>query len=235
MASTSAAATPVADWRNMYEKSIEHPSNLAELRCLFPVRLEQQDTIPKKYTVNLKHIKADAGNVPWTGYYTVYKGVTIALSNAFGVWFEVERRNNEIVAIRVARNSLKLLHKPAEQIDMKELLRSGESIDPSAPPSRAPTPFETPYNPPNVPQEEPEEEPERDEDMYAHIGWSTDTAREPPRHPKRCPRATGDDPFGLDNLLNDPDEKNTIRLEGIPPEKFTGERGQTIPFLTKFK
>jgi hypothetical protein len=24
-------------------------------------------------------------------------------------------------------------------------------------------------------------------------------------------------------------------LEGIPPEKFTGERGQTIPFLTKFK
>jgi hypothetical protein len=45
----------------------------------------------------------------------------------------------------------------------------------------------------------------------------------------------GDDLFGLDNLLNDPDERNTVRLEGIPPEKFTGERGQTIPFLTKFK
>jgi hypothetical protein len=170
MASTSAAAAPVADWRNMYERSIKHPSNLAELRCPFPVRLEQQDTIPKKYTVNLEHIKVDAGKVPWMGYYTVYKGVTIALSNAFDVWFEVERRNSEIVAVRVARNSLKLLHKPADKIDMKELLRLGEPIDPSAPPSRAPTPFETPYNPPNVPREEPEEEPERDKDMYAHIG-----------------------------------------------------------------
>jgi hypothetical protein len=90
MASTSTAATPVAEWRNMYKQSIEHMSNLAELRCLFPVRLEQQDTIPKKYTVNLEHIKADAGNVPWTGYYTVHRGITIALSNAFGVWFEVE-------------------------------------------------------------------------------------------------------------------------------------------------
>jgi hypothetical protein len=183
----------------------------------------------------LEHIKADAGKVPWTGYHMVYKGVTIALSNAFGVWFEVERRNSEIVAIRVARNSLKLLHKPADKINMKELLQSGESIDPLAPPSRAPTPFETPYNPPNIPREEPEEEPERDEDMYAQIGQSTDTAREPPQYPKRRPRVTGDDPFGLDNLLNDLDERNMVRLEGIPPEKFTGERGQTIPFLTKFK
>jgi Retrotransposon gag protein len=135
----------------------------------------------------------------------------------------------------VARNSLKLLHKPADKIDMKELLRSGEPVDPSVPSSHAPTPFKMPYNPPNVPREEPEEEPERDENMHAHIGRSTDTVREPPRHPKRCPRAMGDDPFGLDNLLNDPDERNTVRLEGIPPEKFTGERGQTIPFLTKFK
>jgi hypothetical protein len=118
---------------------------------------------------------------------------------------------------------------------MRELIRSGEPIDATAPPSRALTPFQTPYNPPNVPQEEPEEEPERDEDMHARIGRSTDTAREPPRHPKRRPRGTGDDPFGLDELLNDPNERNTVRLEGIPPEKFTGERGQTIPFLTKFK
>jgi hypothetical protein len=47
----------------------------------------------------LEHIKADAGKVPWMGYYTVYQGITIALSNTFGVWFEVERRNSEIVAV----------------------------------------------------------------------------------------------------------------------------------------
>jgi hypothetical protein len=39
----------------------------------------------------------------------------------------------------------------------------------------------------------------------------------------------------LDDLLNEPNERSTVRLEGIPPEEFTGEKGQTIPFLTKFK
>jgi hypothetical protein len=56
-----------------------------------------------------------------------------------------------------------------------------------------------------------------------------------PYHPRRSPCRTSDNLFGLDNLLNEPNERNTVRLEGIPPEKFTGERGQTIPFLTKFK
>jgi Retrotransposon gag protein len=35
--------------------------------------------------------------------------------------------------------------------------------------------------------------------------------------------------------IDEPIGKNNVRLQGIPPEKFTGERGHTIPFLTKFK
>jgi Retrotransposon gag protein len=118
---------------------------------------------------------------------------------------------------------------------MRELIRLGELIDATAPPSRTQTPFQTPYNPPNIPSNEPEERPERDDNMRANVGRSTDTTREPPRHPRGHPRGDGDDPYGLDDVLDEPIGKNNVRLEGIPPEKFTGERGQTIPFLTKFK
>jgi hypothetical protein len=71
--------------------------------------------------------------------------------------------------------------------------------------------------------------------MRGRIRRLTDTAREPPRRPTGHPRGNGDDPYGLDNMLNEPMGKNNVRLEEIPPEKFTGERGQTIPFLVKFK
>jgi hypothetical protein len=71
--------------------------------------------------------------------------------------------------------------------------------------------------------------------MRANVGRSTDTVREPPRHPMGRPRGDGDDPYGLDDVLDEPIGKNNVRLEGIPPENFTGERGHTIPFLTKFK
>jgi hypothetical protein len=235
MTSTPAATSSSRDWRNTYENSIKHESNPAKVWCPFPVRPEINDTIPKKYTVNMEHILMETGHVPWSGYYTNYKHTRIALSNAWGIWFELKRRGNEVIAIRVARNSLKLLHLPVEGLDMRELIQLGEPIDATAPPSCAQTPFQTPYNPPNVLRDEPEERPERDDDMCANVGQSTDTVCKPPRRPTGRPRGNGNDPYGLDNLLDKPIGKNNVRLEGIPPEKFTGERGQTIPFLTKFK
>jgi hypothetical protein len=93
MASSSSVPGTLSpkDWRNTYDTHLEHPTRLAELRCPFPVRLEQEDNIPKKYTVNMEHIFAHTNRVPWTGYWTAYKGTLMALSNAYGVWFEVEQ------------------------------------------------------------------------------------------------------------------------------------------------
>jgi hypothetical protein len=201
MASTLAMTSPPKDWRNMYEASIEHESNPANMQCPFPIRPEINDMILKKYTVNMEHILMETGHVPWSGYYTNYKHTRIALSNAWGIWFKIERQINEIVAIWVARNSLKLLHLPVEGLDMRELIRSGELIDATAPPSCAPTPFQTPYNPPNIPRNEPEERPKCNDDMCANIRWSTDTMCEPPCHPMGCPQGNGDDPYGLDDVL----------------------------------
>jgi retrotransposon gag protein len=50
------------------------------------------------------------------------------------------------------------------------------------------------------------------------------------------PRGTGDDPFGVWDLPQD-NEKSSPggRLEGNPPEKFSGDRSDTSDFLMHFK
>ena len=40
--------------------------------------------------------------VPWTGYYTQYKGIPLAVANAYGVWFEIQMKNGTFQAIRPA-------------------------------------------------------------------------------------------------------------------------------------
>jgi len=88
------------------------------------------------------------------------------------------------------------------------------------------------------PSPEPEEQPERK--SFAGFGsWrmrSSRTARQPSRPPPRHPRGTGDDPFGLDDLMDEPERTNDKgrRLEGIHPDKFEGDRSKTRRFLNQF-
>ena len=59
---------------------------------------------------------------------------------------------------------------------------------------------------------------------------SSNTERAPP-NPYCYPKGTGDDPMQLNNLRNDSDAKD-IRLKGIPPNRFEGDRSKTVGFLT---
>jgi len=65
---------------------------------------------------------------------------------------------------------------------------------------------------------------------------SSRTARQLSRPPPRHPRGTGDDPFGLNDLLDEPERTNDkgCRLEGIHPDKFEGDRSKTRRFLNQF-
>ena len=62
---------------------------------------------------------------------------------------------------------------------------------------------------------------------------SSNTKRAPP-NPYHYPKGTGDDPMQLNNLSNDNDVKD-ICLEGIPPDRFEGDRNKMVSFLTQFK
>jgi hypothetical protein len=69
--------------------------------------------------------------------------------------------------------------------------------------------------------------------MRIPAGCSTEMEHQPLQRPQ----GTGDDPFGIDDLdleSSHPNNRN-IHLEGIPPNKFEGDRVKTLPFLTQFK
>jgi hypothetical protein len=94
--------------------------------------------------------------------------------------------------------------------------------------SHIPTPFQTPALPPQQPNE-PESKPEGDDDMALKI-HSVDIAKE-----WRQPHGTGNDPFQLKDMLDEPKESQERRLEGISPNKYEGDREKTLAFLTQFK
>jgi len=56
----------------------------------------------------------------------VYKGAKLAVSNSFGVWFKIRKRENKWEAFQVAHTSLDLKHWMLPGINASELIKSGE-------------------------------------------------------------------------------------------------------------
>jgi hypothetical protein len=56
-----------------------------------------------KYTLNLRHlVSGQEPGTPWTGYYAMFKGAKLAISNMFGAWFKIKRRDANWQAVRLA-------------------------------------------------------------------------------------------------------------------------------------
>jgi hypothetical protein len=199
---------------------------LDALRCPFAIKsLEQKDCIPETYTQNLMHLQAGQEQAPWTGYYALHQGAKLAVSNCYSIWFKIQCHNNIWAAIHPAHVSLNLQGNALEGINTKELIASGEPLPTSRAPSQAPS-----HAPSRASLHS---EPERDKPMRIPAGQSTKTEHQSPQRPQ----GTGDDPFGIDNLTSETSHSsnNNIHLEGIPPNKFEGDRAKTVPFLTQFK
>jgi len=201
---------------------------------------------------------------PFTAYYACFKGALLALSNVYRVWFEIRLRpGNTYECFRLARPSLQLKDCPMKGINYARLKLTSLPVTraPSwvASPARlAPldTSMVTPHdgdvfhetnpdereapasNMSRSSSPDPKDQPERK--SFAGFGsWrmrSSQTARQPSRPPRRRPQGTGDDPFGLENLLDEPERTNDKgrRLEGIHPDKFEGDRSKTRRFLNQF-
>ena len=95
----------------------------------------------------------------------------------------------------------------------------------------------TSQDPPQTPYFDQEEraDPESNEEMPQHcsydaVAFSSNTARE--SHPPCQPRGTGDNPFTMGDLDEEERPKSNGRLEGNPPDRFTGDRNKTNKFLT---
>jgi hypothetical protein len=84
------------------------------------LRPEATHNIPIDYALNTTFYTATTtpDSVPWTGYYTNYNGAKLAISNAYGVWFEIRKRGDTWEAHRRARASLHLNDWPLDGLDL---------------------------------------------------------------------------------------------------------------------
>ena len=201
---------------------------------------------------------------PFTAYYACYKGALLALSNVYRVWFEIRlQAGNTYECFHLAQPSLQLKDCPMKGINYARLRLSGLPI--TRAPSQATSPIRlapldttmvTPHdgdvfhetnpddreapasNTSRASLPNPKGQPERK--SFAGFGlWrmrSSLTAQQPSRPPPRHPQGTGDNPFGLKDLLDEPDRMNDKgrHLEGIHPDKFEGDRSKTRRFLNQF-
>ena len=236
------------DWRLRAIENVPTINQLAALRLPMNAMPEQKDTVPAEYARNVRFLLGPQDDAPWIGYFATWRGAKIAVTNIFGVWFEMRRRGEGFEAHRLARPDLDLLDFPLPGIDMTELRLTGEPI--TRPPSRAAMQHEEEtiqvidaplLPPPSQPiaetfyaahvrrAKERGVEPERfDDEGEEEAGHSSATNR-----PPRRPAGTGDDPMTLDALTAPRGEY--LRLEGNPPDRFDGDRERTMRFLTQFR
>jgi hypothetical protein len=155
----------------------------------------------------------------------MYQGAKLAVSNVYGIWFKIQHCNNFWAAICPAQMNLNLQSEAMEGINIQELLDSGEPLSASHAPSQAPS-----HAPSHASLHS---KPEKDKPMRIPAGHWTKTEHQPLQRPQ----GTGDDLFGIDDLASEASHPsdNNVHLEGIPPNKFKGDRAKTVPFLTQFK
>src|SRR5712691_13205955 len=80
-----------SDWQLRALTTIPTSDELADLRLPIKAFPEQKDTVPAEYAVNTQFLIND---VPWIGYYGQYNNARVAVSNMYGIWFEIRCRGD---------------------------------------------------------------------------------------------------------------------------------------------
>jgi len=142
------------DWRVcMINQPTEE--SLAVLDLPFKTIPKEKDTVPAAFTARVRHLvggqsiavivdgKEVSKKAPFTAYYACFKGALLALSNVFGVWFEIRlRAGNKYECFRLTQPSLQMKDSPLKGINYDRLRLTGEPI--TWAPSRAVSPIRLP-------------------------------------------------------------------------------------------
>ena len=75
----------------------EHPDGK---RLYLPFQLVPRlsDDLPSQQTVGVIHYQLGENDAPWTGYFTLYQGVKVAVEMYCGVWFELRYNTGKVTS-----------------------------------------------------------------------------------------------------------------------------------------
>jgi len=106
------------DWRLRALSNVPTVEQLSNLELPMEAMPEQRDTVPATNAVNTVFlVSGTADNVPWTGYYVLLDNARLAVTNIYGVWFELRRRGTGFEAHRLVQEGLSLIDAPLNSID----------------------------------------------------------------------------------------------------------------------
>ena len=83
------------DWHHWLDQQEGHEpqseKQLSVLQCSFRITPKTSHSVPAPYNQNIQFHQAMANpdSVHCLGYYAIYNGAKLAVSNAYGVWFEI--------------------------------------------------------------------------------------------------------------------------------------------------
>ena len=104
------------------------PEVLSQLRLPFQVYPKVKDSVPATHTDNVKHLTAGQEGAPFIGYYAMLNGAKIAITNCYGVWFEICLRGLLFKAHRIAQPALNLRQDAMPGMNAKLLGETGEPL-----------------------------------------------------------------------------------------------------------
>jgi len=127
------------DWRLRTLSNVPTVEQLSNLELSMDALPEQRDTVSAEYAVNTTFlVSGTSDGPPWTGYFIQLPEARLAVTNIYGVWFELRRRGSGFEAHRLAREGVFLIDAPLKGIDYARLHATGEALTPA--PFRAATP-----------------------------------------------------------------------------------------------
>src|SRR6266581_977149 len=110
------------DWRLRALPNVPTVEQLSNLVLPMDALPEQRDTVPAEYAVNATFlVSGTSDGPPWMGYYIRLPGACLAVTNIYGVWFEIRQRGSGFEAHRLAQEGLSLIDAPLKGIDYARL------------------------------------------------------------------------------------------------------------------
>jgi hypothetical protein len=129
MTSTSSSSSSV-DWRvlRLPNATPLSPGQLSQQRCPFFLEPENCNSVPAVYKMNLHFLVMGQEGAPWTGYYTNFYGVKLAVLNFLGIWFKIQRHEGSFEAFQVACEALNLQNHPLPGTSISLLMTMSERL-----------------------------------------------------------------------------------------------------------